>query len=111
MENELRGFKCKKCGKIAYPKRPLCVSCKGRDFEESPLGAKGKIVTFTNLWAIPEGIDQLPLTLAIVEFLGNVRVTGQVDGEVKVGDLVHPVWGPIRKIRGKQIEGFRFQRI
>ena len=105
------GFKCKKCGAIAYPKRLLCSSCKGRDFEEYPLSGEGKVITFTKLWAIPEGIEQLPLTLAIVEFDGKVRVTGQVLGEeIKTGDRVRPVWGHIRKIKGKEIQGFRFER-
>jgi hypothetical protein len=110
-ENKLMGFKCKKCSAIAYPKRFMCSSCKGRDFEEYPLNGEGRIVTFTKLWAIPEGIEQLPLTLAIVEF-GKVRVTGQVlDDEIKIGDKVRPVWGHVRKIRGKEIQGFRFKRV
>jgi len=109
-ENRLVGFKCKKCGTIVYPKRLLCSSCKGKDFEEHPLGDEGRIVTFTKLWAIPEGIEQLPLTLAIVELDGKVRVTGQVlSEEIKIGDKVRPVWGHIRRIRGKEIQGFRFE--
>ena len=104
------GLKCKKCGAIAYPKRLLCSSCKGRNFEELPLSGEGRVVTFTKLWAIPEGIEQLPLTLAIVEFDGKVRVTGQIlSEEIRTGDRVHPVWGHVRKIKGKVIEGFRFE--
>lgn len=111
-ENRLVGFKCKNCGTIAYPRRLLCSSCKGREFEEHPLNGEGKVVTFTKLWAIPEGIEQLPLTLAIVEFDGKVRVTGQVvDEEIKTEDKVRPVWGHIRKIKGKEIKGFRFQKV
>lgn len=110
VENRLIGFKCKKCGTITYPKRLLCPSCKGRDFEEYLLSEEGRVVTFTKLWAVPEGIEQLPLTLAIIEFDGKVRVTGQVlSEEIKTGDKVRPVWGHIRKIRGKEIQGFRFQ--
>jgi uncharacterized OB-fold protein len=110
-DEKLTAFRCKKCGTVAYPKRFLCLSCKGTDFEEFQLGDEAKVVTYTTLWAIPEGIEQLPLTLAIVEFGGGVRVTGQVlGGDVKVGDVVRPVWGHIRKIRGKDIQGFRFER-
>jgi len=111
-ENTLVGFKCKKCGTVAYPKRFLCPSCKAKDFEEYPLGDEGRVVTFTKLWAIPEGIERLPLTLAIVEFDGKVRVTGQVlSDEIKTGDKVRPVWGHVRNIRGKEIQGFRFERV
>jgi uncharacterized OB-fold protein len=111
-ENRLIGYKCKKCGAATYPKRLICPSCKGKDFVELPLGDEGRIVTFTKLWAVPEGIEQLPLTLAIAEFNDKVRVTGQVlSEEVKIGDRVRPVWGHIRKIRGKDVQGFRFERL
>jgi len=111
-ENRFMAYKCKKCGAIVYPKRYLCSECKGRNFEEYPLGGEGKVLTYTKLWAIPEGIEQLPLTLAIVEFDGKVRVTGQIlSEEVKTGDRVRPVWGHIRKVKGKEIQGFRFERI
>ncbi len=109
-ENRFVAFRCKKCGEVVYPKRLVCPSCRGRDFDEQALSGEGKVITYTKLWTIPEGIETLPLTLAIVEFDGKVRVTGQVlSEELKVGDRVHPVWGPIRKIRGKEVEGFRFQ--
>lgn len=109
--NAMVGFKCKTCGAIVYPKRFICPSCKAKDFDEYPLGEEGRVVTFTRLWAIPEGIEQLPLTLAIVEFDGKIRVTGQIlSEEIKTGDRVRPVWGHIRKIRGKEIQGFRFEK-
>ena len=108
--NGLIGFRCKRCGAVVYPKRFRCPSCKAIDFDEHPLGEEGRVVTFTRLWAIPEGIEKLPLTLAIIEFDGKVRVTGQVlSEEIRTGDRVHPVWGHIRKIRGKEIQGFRFE--
>ncbi len=73
---------------------------------------ESKVVTFTKLWAIPEGIEQLPLTLAIIEFEDKVRVTGQVlSEEIRAGDGVRPVWEHVRKIRGREVEGFRFERI
>ncbi len=105
------GARCKKCGTVVYPKRFLCPSCRGKDFDEQRLGDRGTVVTFTKLWTIPEGIEQLPLTLAIVEFEGKVRVTGQVTGEVKLGDTVRPVWGHIRRIQGQEVEGFRFEAL
>jgi len=46
----------------------------------------------------------LPLTIAIVEFDGKVRVTAQVLGEeIRTGDRVRPIWGHIRKIKGREV--------
>jgi uncharacterized OB-fold protein len=111
-DHSLIAFKCKKCSKIVYPKRLLCPSCRGKEFDQYPLTGEGKVITFTKLWAIPEGIEQLPLTLAIVEFDGKLRVTGQVLSEaIRTGDRVRPVWGHVRKIRGREVQGFRFEPV
>jgi len=111
-ERRFVGYRCKRCGAVAYQRRLLCSSCRGKDFEEYPLGEEGKVMTFTKLWAVPEGIEQIPLILAIAEFEGKVRATGQVlSEELKTGDRVRPVWGHVRKIRGKEVHGFRFERL
>lgn len=76
----------------------------GKDFDHHPLTSEGKVIRFTRLWAIPEGIEQLPLTIAIVEFDGKVRVTAQVLGEeIRTRDRVRPIWGQIRKIKGREV--------
>jgi len=110
VNQQLTGVKCNRCGKIAYPSRPVCLRCKGREFTEIAIGGKGKLVTFTYLYAVPEGITQLPLTLGIVEFENGVRVTGQIESKnVAIGDELIPVWDLLRKKEGKDIYGFKFK--
>lgn len=111
VSSRLLGFTCKKCGKMMFPRRPVCPACKGRDIGELELGdQEALLVTFTRLWAVPEGIQVLPLTLGIVEFQNGIRMTAPMVGEdVTIGSKVRPVWGCIRKVDGKEVFGFKFQ--
>ncbi len=105
-------FKCEKCGKRTYLKHAICPSCKGRIFKKNHLEEIGTIITFTQLYATSEGIEEMPLVLGILEFGDAVRVTGQIlNQDVKIGDKVRPVWGKIRKAQGKDVFGFRFETI
>jgi len=109
-EKQLTAFKCIRCGKINYPKRPICLNCRGRDFTEVKISGEGKLLTYTHLYAIPEGVEQLPLTLGLIEFEEGIRVIGQIeDQNVKIGDKLVPVWGFLRKKDGKEIYGFKFK--
>ena len=69
-------------------------------------------MTYTKLYATPEGIEDMPLVLGIMEFGDGVKLTGQIaDQDVKVGDKVRPIWGKIRRIEGKDIFGMRFKLV
>ena len=109
-EKQLTALKCVKCGNIAYPRRAVCLNCKGRDFTPVNIVGEGMVLTFTHLYAPPEGIGQTPLTLGMVEFKDGVRVIGQIEGrDVKTGDNVLPVWGLLRKKGESEVYGFKFK--
>jgi uncharacterized OB-fold protein len=104
-------FKCEKCGKQTFLKHAVCIACRGRSFKQVDVKGTGRVVTYTKLFATPEGIEDMPLVLGIMEFGDAVRTTGQiVNQDVKIGDNVHPVWGKIRRVQGKDLFGFRFER-
>ena len=110
MQEKMTGFKCKRCGRVMYPKHERCLSCKGREFEEVGLGDECTLITYTKLYALPEGIEMPPLTLGIVDFGGNVPALGQImTDEPKIGMRLRPVWGKLRKIGEKEIYGFKFE--
>lgn len=39
--------RCKSCGTLAYPQRPVCTTCGGDAFEDTPLSGEGTLYTFT----------------------------------------------------------------
>jgi hypothetical protein len=109
-ERKFVAMKCEKCGNISYNKRLVCLNCRGRDFTQVEIFGAGTVLTFTHLFAVPEGIERTPLTLGIVEFKNGIKVTGQIeDQNVKIGDTVHPVWGLLRKKGESEVYGFKFR--
>ncbi len=104
------GVKCKNCGQTYYPKRTKCPNCKSTQLEGVDLGNVATLITYTELWAVPKGIDQMPLMLGILEFDNKARILGQLSTrDVKVGMQFKPVWTAIRKVNGKDAYGFRFE--
>jgi len=109
VEQKFVGFKCKACGRVMNPKHDRCLTCKGTEFEEVELPKVGKLITYTKLYALPVGIEMPPLMLGIADF-GGVRVLGQLTtDDPKIGMLLKPVWGKLRKLNDKDIYGFKFE--
>jgi len=112
MERKFTGFRCKSCYRVMYPKHDRCLSCRGREFEEVELGEEAMLLTYTKVYAIPEGIEMPPLVLGIVEFPGGVRAMGQLaTDDPDIGMKLRPVWGRLRKMGAKEIFGFRFEPV
>lgn len=107
---KMMGVKCKSCDKVFYPKRIRCPNCKGKSIEESELGDECRLITYTELYAVPRGVEKIPLVLGIVEFRNGARALGQITSkDVKLGMRLRPVWGFLRKVKGKEVYGFKFE--
>ena len=63
MEMNIYAYKCKRCGYVQYPYRTICGNCRENDhneFDIVPLSKKGKLVTFTHLYALPADYNHAP---------------------------------------------------
>ena len=108
----LMAYKCENCGQKTCIKYSVCPNCRKRDISNFEIDGPGTVITYTKLYAVPKGIDEMPLILGIIKFNGGIQVTGQlVNEEVKVGDKVRAVWGKLRTSQGKDIYGFKFELI
>lgn len=79
---ELLVQRCRDCGSLRFPPRPMCPSCNSFEADWAPMSGKGKVLT----WAIcyppvmPAFADKVPYNIAIVELDEGVRVvTNLVD--------------------------------
>ena len=106
-----KAYRCLKCGRISYPRHVRCPSCGHREFDEVEVKGNGRVLTYTKLYAVPKGVDKIPLLLCIVEFENGVRMTGQLTDEAEVGSEVRPVWTRLRKVRGRDVYGFAFEPV
>jgi uncharacterized OB-fold protein len=109
MGDQVTGAKCTSCGTVNYPKRPVCAKCRNESFESVAIGGEGKVLTYTDVYALAIDYETRYLRLAIVELDDGVRVTGQLlDEEPALGKRVKTVIGVVREPGDKPIYGLQF---
>lgn len=100
-EKKLKGSKCKKCGHISVPPKPICPKCQGNDMELVEMKGKGKLAAYTVVAVgaplmLEEGFDRdHPYCSGIVELEEGVKVTARILGmdttkpdQIKIGTPV-----------------------
>jgi hydroxymethylglutaryl-CoA synthase len=75
-ELRLRGSECPACGWFAYPRRPLCTVCGGRELVDRRLSRRGAVVTWTEDHVFPS--PEPPTVMAVAEMEGGGRFFGQM---------------------------------
>jgi len=107
MEMNIYAYKCKKCGHIQYPYRTLCRNCHKNDhaeFDIVPLAKKGKLLTFTNLYALPSDFETVTIMLGIVELEDGNRITGQLN--IENPQIGMAVKGEVKVVRSDEYDKF-----
>jgi scaffold protein (connect acetoacetyl-CoA thiolase and HMG-CoA synthase) len=75
----LEAARCRGCGKLVYPARRVCPSCRGEDWERTTLSRRGKVVTSTVIHVAPAQFAmEAPYAMAIVETAEGARFMTQV---------------------------------
>lgn len=97
-EGKIMGSKCLKCGALALPPRPICISCFGSRMEWIQFEGKGKLAAFTGIVVAPpfmvrEGYGKNnPYVVGVVELKEGVKIVARLLGvnahrpeEIRVG--------------------------
>jgi len=85
-EEKLMGVKCKKCGAVFAPARPICPKCKEWDMEWMPMKGTGKLIAYTCIavgppMMIQEGYDrEHPYCSGVVELDEGPKVCARIEG-------------------------------
>lgn len=99
----LIGSRCECCGKVYFPKRAICPSCRrasiGR-MAEHRLKKEGRVFSYSVIYEAPAENNILkPYAVAMVETEDGVRITGQmVDADLGSIEIGMPVRVVFRKI-------------
>ena len=83
-EKKIMASKCKKCGVVHLPPRPICPDCSGSEMEWKEIEGKGKLVAYTVI-----GVGPVPMIEAgygrdnqycagIVELEGGLKASAQI---------------------------------
>ncbi|HEX9727942.1 MAG TPA: Zn-ribbon domain-containing OB-fold protein [Gemmatimonadales bacterium] len=75
----LEGGRCSGCGKVVYPIRRVCPSCRKGDMEPVALSRRGRVVTSTVIHVAPPAFHMAaPYSMAVVETPEGARLMVQV---------------------------------
>ena len=109
MSDKVYGGKCTSCGTVSYPRKAVCPTCRNETFEKVAIEGEGKLLTYTDVYALAIDYETRYLRLAIVELDDGIRVTGQLlDDDPKLGKRVKSTIGVVREPGDKPIMGFQF---
>jgi len=109
VSDKVYGAKCTSCGTVNYPARAVCRNCRSESFEPIEVGGEGKLLTYTDVYALAIDYETRYLRLAIVELDNGIRVTGQLlDDDPKLGKRVRSTIGVVRKPGEVSIMGLQF---
>lgn len=105
-QGKVSGSKCKKCGAAYFPPRADCCGCLSNDMEWFDVVGTGKLVSSSTLSYAPTGFEKdLPYTIALARFNGDIQVFGRLSKTIKPEEiavgmdlLVSPVELPDGKI-------------
>jgi len=89
-QGKLLGAKCRKCGKVHLPPRPMCDNCLSKDFDWINLPDKGKLLTYTIIHIAPTQFQAIaPYAMGIVELGEGLKLPGMIQGttldKIRVG--------------------------
>ncbi len=78
-EKKLMAAKCKKCGTMLLPPRPMCTKCFSSDLEWVELKNKGKLLTYTVIHVSPKQFESLiPYAVGIVKLEDGPKLPGMI---------------------------------
>ncbi|MFQ6065003.1 MAG: Zn-ribbon domain-containing OB-fold protein [Candidatus Bathyarchaeia archaeon] len=89
-ERKLMAAKCKKCGKLLLPPRPVCTECVSTDLRWVELEKRGKLLTYTAIHVSPSQFQSMaPYVVGIIELRGGAKLPGMIRDiepeKIKVG--------------------------
>ncbi|MEW5961804.1 MAG: Zn-ribbon domain-containing OB-fold protein [Chloroflexota bacterium] len=85
-EQQLRGARCRSCGALHLPPRPICITCHGEDMEWVELSGQGKLIAFTTVHIAPTAMIEAgygrdkPYCTGIVQLQEGPAISAQILG-------------------------------
>jgi uncharacterized OB-fold protein len=89
-QGKLMGGKCKRCGAVHLPPRPVCSKCFSKEFEWVEIPPKGKLMTYTIIHVAPTRFQSMvPYAVGIIQLDNGLKIPGIIRDaaaeEIKIG--------------------------
>ncbi len=87
-EEKVAGTRCRKCGESFFPPRADCCKCLSDEMEWYEIAGPGQLVSYSTLIYAPTGFEEdLPYTIAVVQFGEDIKVFGRLSKEIKAEEV------------------------
>ena len=87
-QGKLMTTRCKKCRQMTFPPKMDCVMCGRSVVEWVEIEEPGRLNTFTTVMYGPAGFEnEVPYTLAVVEFPSKIKIFGQIDKKIPLEEI------------------------
>lgn len=110
----LKGYRCRACGQLDFPKLSPCPACWGDDFEVVPLSRKGTLYSVTDIFVGQAGMKP-PYTFGYIDLPENLRIFSQLDGasgSFRCDEEVELTVGTIRlNSDGLPVTSYKFKKV
>jgi uncharacterized OB-fold protein len=94
-EKKVMGSKCKNCGALSLPPRPICISCSGTKMEWVEFKGTGRLAAFSSIVVAPpymvkEGFNRNnPYVVGVVELEEGAKTVARIIGfDAKKPELI-----------------------
>ena len=92
-QGRVAAAKCRKCGHIMVPPKPVCVKCFSRDLTWTDLSPQGEIIAFSEIHVSNHEFQKMvPYVVAVVRHREGVNLAGIIKGvsrnDVRIGTKV-----------------------
>ena len=88
-EGELPIQRCKHCGTLHHPPRPMCWKCQSLEWDHVVASGRGKVYSYVVVHRPPFPGYEYPLIVAVVELEEGTRIVSNLAGidpqDVKIG--------------------------
>ncbi len=89
----ITGSRCKRCGNVMFPLKPVCSDCGSFDLNELQSAGKGVVRSFTVIYAAPARLkDSVPYIVGLIRLEEGTSIMGRIIGidpdNVKIGTRV-----------------------
>lgn len=113
-EPYLKGYRCKACGQLDFPKLSPCPNCWGEAFDVVPLSRCGKLYSFSDIFVGQAGMKP-PYSFGYIDLPENLRIFAQLEGtpgSFACDEEVELAVGPIRDNRdGLPLLSYKFRKV
>ena len=109
----LKGYRCKACGQLDFPKPTVCTSCWCETFTIEPLSRRGTLYSFSEIHVGQAGMAT-PYMFGYIDLPEQLRIFARLlggIGDFACDELVELTTGPIRiSHNGKPLSSYLFRK-